>query len=273
MTSEEPLNGAQNTEESKKTDDCAKFGDPTPKNNIKTDAEDEKKRKSHDLMRLVYELPEEEVKPPTNNNMLKENPPLTIVEITEQNGCETELDRVREECDVYFKVIDDSAGDGLGNMVVYDPLANNDIILEEYKEVIDRPSPDECSDDDLNEIKRILESKPKVLERYLRECATDEEVNRVHSVTSTGPLSPRPNYEARSTSVTSDLFQLWLASSPVKVSDNSYLFKATGDKCCVWSYHAMLAACQCHVLNSSRILRHLGDLSYYVYLFKMWKLC
>ncbi|KAG7297248.1 cGMP-specific 3'-5'-cyclic phosphodiesterase [Plutella xylostella] len=218
MTSEEPLNGAQNTEESKKTDDCAKFGDPTPKNNIRTDAEDEKKRKSHDLMRLVYELPEEEVKPPTNNNMLKENPPLTIVEITEQNGCETELDRVREECDVYFKVIDDSAGDGLGNMVVYDPLANNDIILEEYKEVIDRPSPDECSDDDLNEIKRILESKPKVLERYLRECATVEEVNRVHSVTSTGPLSPRPNYEARSTSVTSDLFQLWLASSPVKRS-------------------------------------------------------
>ncbi|KAI8426860.1 hypothetical protein MSG28_014541 [Choristoneura fumiferana] len=91
---------------------------------------------------------------------------------------------------------------------------------EEYKEVIVCSSPDDCTDEDLSKLKKLLESSPKILERYLKECASSDEVNRLHSLTSTGPLSPRPNHQARSTSVTSDLFQLWLASSPVKVSDN-----------------------------------------------------
>lgn len=208
MTSEEPIdvepkksNDTNFVEESNKTD---------------KNLDEQKLRRSHDLMRLVYELPDE-IDSIENNNMLKENPPITILEITEQNGCETELESRDCDNDVYFKVIDGSSPE-LGNNVVYDEIDTKEQIIDEYKEVIDRSSPDDCTDEDLNELKKLLESKPRVLDRYIRECATSDEVNRLHSITSSGPLSPRPHHEARSTSVTSDLFQLWLSSSPVKVS-------------------------------------------------------
>ncbi|XP_037295889.1 cGMP-specific 3',5'-cyclic phosphodiesterase isoform X2 [Manduca sexta] len=214
MTSEEPIDVVKKPDE-KKTDDCTNFAGEIPEHK-QTDRRMEEQRslRSHELMRLVYELPEEIKRPEflENNNMLKENPPITIVEITEQNGCDTEL---TQQDDAYY-----NSSPELGNKVVYDVLATNELIMqcaEEFKEVIERTSPD-CSDEDLLELKKLLEGKPKVLERYLRECATAEEVNRIHSVTSGGPLSPRPRHEARSTSVTSDLFQLWLSSSPVKRS-------------------------------------------------------
>lgn len=207
MTSEEPIdvepkksNDTNFVEESNKTD---------------KNPDEERLRRTHDLMRLVYELPDE-IESVDNNNMLKENPPITLLEITEQNGCETELESRDCDNDVTFKVIDGSSPE-LGNKVVYDDIETTEII-DEYKEVIDRSSPDECTDEDLNELKKLLESKPRILDRYIRECATSDEVNRIHSITSSGPLSPRPHHEARSTSVTSDLFQLWLSSSPVKVS-------------------------------------------------------
>ncbi|KAL4718663.1 hypothetical protein ACJJTC_013573 [Scirpophaga incertulas] len=226
MTSEEPIDGATKSPDAKKTDDCAKFADdiPDPKRSA-NHVEDIRQKRSQELMRLVYELPEEITKTEyhENNNMLKENPPITIVEITEQNGCETEVQRPCDDNDVYLKVLDGSSPDDLGNKVVFDVLATNELIMQcadEFKEVIDRSSPDDCSDEDLSELKKILESKPKVLERYLRECASSDEMNRIHTITSSGPLSPRPHHEARSTSVTSDLFQLWLSSSPVKVSAN-----------------------------------------------------
>lgn len=214
MTSEKPIDVVKKTD-AKKTDTCAKFSEESERTNKTTD---EKQRQSHELMRLVYELPEEIKKPElTNNNMLKDNPPITIVEITEHNGCEKELESTSDN-GVYIKV---GSPENLGNKVVYDVLDTNELIMncaDEYKEVIDRASPDESTDEDLQELKKILEAKPKVLERYLRECASVDEVNRIHSVTSSGPLSPRPRHEARSTSVTSDLFQLWLSSSPIKVS-------------------------------------------------------
>jgi hypothetical protein len=224
MTSEEPIDGVTKSPDAKKADECGKFVEDIPGtkksvNNI----EELRQKRSHELMRLVYELPEEIRKPEyhENNNMLKENPPITIVEITEQNGCDTEL-ATCDESNVYLKV-DGSSPEDLGNKVVFDVLATNELIMQcadEFKEVIERSSPDDCSDEDLIELKKILEKKPKVLERYLRECASSDEVNRIHTITSSGPLSPRPHHEARSTSVTSDLFQLWLSSSPVKVSAN-----------------------------------------------------
>ncbi|KAJ2940594.1 hypothetical protein O0L34_g6535 [Tuta absoluta] len=204
MTSEEPLH-----DEPKKPDDRETNG---------TDKQKETKLRTNELMRLVYELPEEldpDKVEKENNNMLKENPPI-VLDITEQNGCDAELDNTRE-CDSYL--LDGSSPD-LGNNVVYD----NSITHDEYKEVIDRSSPD-CTDEDLEQLKRLLESKPKALERYLKEVATTEEVQRLHSITSSGPLSPRPRHEARSTSVTSDLFQLWLSSSPVKVSNVYHISK------------------------------------------------
>lgn len=218
MTSEEPIDVV-----SKKAD---KKDTPYENPETKVDKQQEYLKRSHELMHLVYELPvdvdtSEEIQEINtshheNNNMLKENPPITIVEITEQNGCET-LDSARCDSD-YFK---ESSPNDLGNKVVYDVLDTNDLIMkctDEFKEVIDRASPDDTSDEDLLELEALLKSKPKLLDRYIRECATVDEVNRLHNLTSCGPLSPRPHHEARSTSVTSDLFQLWLSSSPVKVS-------------------------------------------------------
>ncbi|CAH0597847.1 unnamed protein product [Chrysodeixis includens] len=218
MTSEEPIDVVAK-KDAKKTDECTNFEIPEHKKDKVVAVADQKQKRSHELMRLVYELPDE-IKPPSiieNNNMLKENPPITIVEITEQNGC-AELNATQCDND-YFKV--DGSPEDLGNKVVYDVLATNELIMhctEEFKEVIDRSTPDECSDEDLVELKRLLEGNPKVLDRYIRECASTDEVTRLHSLTSSGPLSPRPHHEARSTSVTSDLFQLWLSSSPVKRS-------------------------------------------------------
>lgn len=220
MTSEEPIDVVKKPDE-KKSDDCSSFDNEIPENQqTSRDIEKQRTIRSQELMRLVYELPEEIKKADSieNNNMLKETPPITIVEITEQNGCDAEF--VRQCDDSYY-----NSSPQLGNKVVYDVLATNELIMqctEEFKEVIERTSPD-CSDEDLFELKRLLDGKPKVLERYLRECASAEEVNRIHSMTSGGPLSPRPHHEARSTSVTSDLFQLWLSSSPVKVSGYYWL--------------------------------------------------
>lgn len=212
MTSEEAVDVVKKSD-AKKADACKL----TEEAERKDKPSDEKQKRSHELMRLVYEVPEEIKKSELiNNNMLKENPPITLVEITEHNGCEKELGNASDN-GVYIKV---GSPENLGNKVVYDVLDTNEMIMhcgEEYKEVIDRASPDDSTDEDLLELKRILEAKPKVLDRYLRECASVDEVNRIHSVTSSGPLSPRPHHEARSTSVTSDLFQLWLTSSPIKV--------------------------------------------------------
>lgn len=217
MTSEEPIDVVAKSEKKNGTSfPSEKTGNNKTKN-------DEQKKRSQELMRLVYELPEEIKKPEisVNNNMLKENPPITIVEITEQNGCETELGPRRGDSD-YFKSstsdLDDAYSTVTGEVIMQ--------CAEEFKEVIDRSSPEDCTDEELAELKKLLEGKPKVLERYLRECANSDEVNRIHNITSGGPLSPRPHHEARSTSVTSDLFQLWLSSSPVKVSANiSYKLK------------------------------------------------
>ncbi|VVC90284.1 unnamed protein product [Leptidea sinapis] len=205
MTSETPKDGAEST--SKKKDINITEDGIENKAEMRQDS----LHKTHTLMHLVYELPDEFE--PKNSNMLKENPPITIVEIKEQNGCETELDSAFNRN--YFK---ESSPD-VGNKVVYDVLANNEAISDEFKEVIEISTPD-CSDDDVEELRKLLESKPKLLEKYLREYATADEVNRIQNLASGGALSPQPRHQARSTSVTSELIQSWLSSSPVKVGDN-----------------------------------------------------
>lgn len=204
MTSEEQINDVTKKSATKKADD----------DNLAEEAKNEvemKLKRSHDLMRLVYELPEE-TKPINNNNFVEDNPPLRIVEITE-NGCESELG-ISSDCDKdYLKVEVSSPEENLDNKVMYDVL---EISGDECKEMTERPS-SEC-DEELYELKRLLDNNPNVLERYIKECATNDEVSRLHGLTTSGPLSPRPNYQARSTSVTSDLFQLWLTSSPIKRS-------------------------------------------------------
>ncbi|KPJ08958.1 hypothetical protein RR48_03631 [Papilio machaon] len=215
MTSEEPIDVVTKSE--KKTG--TSFPSESSGDSKTAKPSDEHKKRSQELMRLVYELPEDIRKPEINVSMLKENPPITILEITEQNGCETELGSSTQ--------IDSECCKGSSTDNAYDAYPNEIIMqCDEYKEVIDRSSPDDCTDEDLLELKKILENKPKVLERYLRECASSDEVNRIHNITSCGPLSPRPHHEARSTSVTSDLFQLWLSSSPVKDTSEQNKFES-----------------------------------------------
>lgn len=72
-----------------------------------------------------------------------------------------------------------------------------------------------CTDDEFDEISTIFDKKFVVIEKWLRERAPQEIVAKLHATTDTvrTPKSPK----LRTSSVTSDLFQQWLASSPVQV--------------------------------------------------------
>lgn len=67
------------------------------------------------------------------------------------------------------------------------------------------------SDADFDEIKRMFDTKLPLIERWLRECAPQDVVQKLHETT----LEP---IKLRTASVTSELFQQWLSSSPVRVS-------------------------------------------------------
>lgn len=71
-----------------------------------------------------------------------------------------------------------------------------------------------CSDEEIEEIDKLFETRSDTIERWLREKASLEVVSRIHAITETTRLQRSP----KRPSVTSDLFQQWLASSPVKVS-------------------------------------------------------
>lgn len=74
--------------------------------------------------------------------------------------------------------------------------------------------PPATAEDDLASAGSWLESNPTLVERWLRERATPELRQRVHqAVVAAGPV-------ARRTSVSTDLFQLWLATSPGKADQN-----------------------------------------------------
>lgn len=74
---------------------------------------------------------------------------------------------------------------------------------------------DSADDDDLDEIGKLFETKSKLIERWLKEKASQDVLSRVHTASDYARIPKSPK---RTSSVTSDLFQLWLASSPVQVS-------------------------------------------------------
>lgn len=71
------------------------------------------------------------------------------------------------------------------------------------------------SDDDFDEIQKLFENKPLAIEKWLRERAPHDVLSKMHAATECvrTPKSPK----LRTSSVTSDLFQQWLATSPVQV--------------------------------------------------------
>lgn len=74
---------------------------------------------------------------------------------------------------------------------------------------------DSSGDDDFDEIQKLFETKPLAIEKWLRERAPQDVLMKMHAATECvrTPQSPK----LRTPSVTSDLFQQWLATSPVQV--------------------------------------------------------
>lgn len=71
------------------------------------------------------------------------------------------------------------------------------------------------TDEEFDEVKKFFDKKLHVIEKWLRERATPEIQSKLHEATDTLPKSPK----LRTASVTSDLFQQWLASSPIQVCE------------------------------------------------------
>lgn len=72
----------------------------------------------------------------------------------------------------------------------------------------------DISDEELDSFNKTLTNNPELLEKWLKEKANPDILKRVHTITE----PPVINSGSKRTSVTSELFQLWLTSSPVKVS-------------------------------------------------------
>ena len=86
------------------------------------------------------------------------------------------------------------------------------------------PDETKISQEELDEISSFFDSHSSAIERWFKERAPPEVVAKLQSITtdlagastSTNRSSPMINYSRAS--VTSDLFQQWLSSSPVQVS-------------------------------------------------------
>lgn len=68
-------------------------------------------------------------------------------------------------------------------------------------------------DDEFEEIKQLFDSKLSLVEKWLREEAPKSITSKIREATE----DPQKNPKIRNASVTSELFQQWLASSPVQV--------------------------------------------------------
>lgn len=73
------------------------------------------------------------------------------------------------------------------------------------------PTPDDLEEYD--EVKKFFDRKMHIIERWLRDRATPDIQSKLHDAIDIIPKSPK----LRTSSVTSDLFQQWLSSSPVQV--------------------------------------------------------
>lgn len=68
---------------------------------------------------------------------------------------------------------------------------------------------------DYDEIGRLFETKSLKIEKWLRERASQDILNKVHNAVEHAKINKRQ--DLRASSVTSDLFQQWLATSPIQV--------------------------------------------------------
>lgn len=94
--------------------------------------------------------------------------------------------------------------------IVLAPCQNTTVSLTTTTAIIDS-----SSDNDLDEIQKLFETKSLLVEKWLRERAPQDVLMKMHAATDCvrTPKSPK----LRTSSVTSDLFQQWLATSPVQV--------------------------------------------------------
>lgn len=69
----------------------------------------------------------------------------------------------------------------------------------------------EATQQEVDEVARLFEEKPESFEKWLMERAPPEALSRLHEFIESRKPPKRP-------SVTSDLFQQWMAASPVQVS-------------------------------------------------------
>ncbi|XP_055677108.1 cGMP-specific 3',5'-cyclic phosphodiesterase isoform X2 [Lutzomyia longipalpis] len=88
------------------------------------------------------------------------------------------------------------------------------------------PPPSKQDDDDLEKISELFEKKPEVLEKWLRDRAPLEFIHKIHAIVTKSPKSPRKG----GGSVSSDLFQQWLALSPQRRSRNIQIQRSIGTR-------------------------------------------
>ena len=82
-----------------------------------------------------------------------------------------------------------------------------------------------CTPEELDEVGAFFDEHSAAIERWFRERAPADVICKLQSITGVGgadQLSKSPRSPHRA-SVTSDLFQQWLASSPVKVGVHTEL--------------------------------------------------
>lgn len=70
-----------------------------------------------------------------------------------------------------------------------------------------------CSDEEVDEIGRFFEAKSDAIQKWLKHRAPADVLSKIHAITE----DPRSCRSPKRPSVTSELFQQWLVSSPVKV--------------------------------------------------------
>lgn len=86
----------------------------------------------------------------------------------------------------------------------------------------EKPNNGTCNtDDELDEVTQFFDKKLHVIEKWLRDRAPPEIQLKLHDAIDPVPKSPK----LRTSSVTSDLFQQWLASSPMQVRIHIYKYK------------------------------------------------
>ncbi|XP_059611325.1 cGMP-specific 3',5'-cyclic phosphodiesterase [Phlebotomus argentipes] len=80
-------------------------------------------------------------------------------------------------------------------------------------------------DEEVERISELYEKRPEAFEKWLRERAPPDAIHKIHAIVTKSPKSPR-----KGGSVSSDLFQQWLALSPVRRSRTTQNQRAIGSR-------------------------------------------